>query len=86
MFDKEPEKAEKFISDTINRISTTTNVEKAAAQTDLVIEAIIENLKTKHELFALLENVCICFVVSRSFGDIVEPKVELFLKKNRMEA
>ena len=57
MFDKEPEKAEKFISDTINRISTTTNVEKAAAHTDLVIEAILENIKIKHELFALLDKI-----------------------------
>ncbi len=58
LFGSEPQKAEKFINETINRISTTTNVETAASKTDLVIEAIIENLKIKHELFALLENAC----------------------------
>jgi len=58
MFEKEPLKADKFINDTLNRIVTTTSVEKAASKTDLVIEAIIENLKIKHELFALLDKLC----------------------------
>jgi 3-hydroxyacyl-CoA dehydrogenase len=57
-FEKEPEKAEEFINEIMSRIQTSTQVEDAANKTDLVIEAIIENLKIKHQLFSVLDKVC----------------------------
>jgi len=54
-FEKEPEKGEKFIKDTLGRIAISTEAEKAAEKTDLVIEAIVENMKVKHQLFSGLD-------------------------------
>lgn len=46
----------KFIDQTLSRISTTTSLEETAANADLVVEAIVENLEIKQKLFANLED------------------------------
>ena len=56
-FEKEPQKADQFVSNTLACISVTDQIEKAAKSTDLVIEAIVENIKIKHELFARLDKL-----------------------------
>jgi 3-hydroxyacyl-CoA dehydrogenase len=59
-FEKEPQKAEKHTGDTLSRISTCTSssLEKGdAARADLIIEAIVENMKAKHELFGRLDKL-----------------------------
>lgn len=44
--------------DALSHIQTSTNVAKSASEADLVIEAIIERLDAKQELFAKLDSVC----------------------------
>jgi 3-hydroxybutyryl-CoA dehydrogenase len=41
-----------------NRIRTTTDLEDAAADADLVVEAVFENLELKREIFARLDESC----------------------------
>ncbi|MDQ1627304.1 MAG: 3-hydroxybutyryl-CoA dehydrogenase [Actinomycetota bacterium] len=41
----------------LGRITTTTNLE-AAADADIVVEAVFENLEVKHEVFRQLDEVC----------------------------
>jgi 3-hydroxyacyl-CoA dehydrogenase len=48
---------DKFIEDVMNRIKSTVILEDAAKQTDLVIEAIVENMKIKHKLFSELDKI-----------------------------
>lgn len=47
----------KFIENTINRINGSSNLNKTVESTDLVIEAIVENLKVKHDLFSSIDKV-----------------------------
>ncbi|KAF9946219.1 hypothetical protein BGZ65_009952 [Modicella reniformis] len=46
----------RFIDKTISQINTSTDSEAASKDADLIIEAI-ENLKTKQQLFAMLDKV-----------------------------
>ncbi len=43
---------------TLSRIQFTTTLENACIDADIVIEAIFENLETKHEMFRRLEKLC----------------------------
>ena len=56
-FEKEPQNAEKYINDVVGRIKLSVSAEESAQSADLVIEAIVENLKVKHELFKRLDQV-----------------------------
>lgn len=56
-FKDKPDEAAKFIQSTLANITTTTNSETAVAASDLVIEAIVENLEVKKKLFAQLDKV-----------------------------
>lgn len=42
----------------VGRIQTTTSTEQAASQADLIIEAVVENLELKREVFSLLDRLC----------------------------
>jgi len=57
-FEKEPEAAKKYISETLSRIAVANAVNKGAEKADLIIEAIVENLKVKHALFTQLDSIC----------------------------
>uniref|UniRef100_A0A1B0C9M7 3-hydroxyacyl-CoA dehydrogenase n=1 Tax=Lutzomyia longipalpis TaxID=7200 RepID=A0A1B0C9M7_LUTLO len=46
-----------FISTTLGRLDATCNLTDAVRDTDLVIEAIVENMKVKHDLFAKIDSV-----------------------------
>jgi len=46
---------ETFVADTMNNVATTPKLEVAAAQADLVVEAIVENVEVKRKLFDQLE-------------------------------
>lgn len=50
-----PDEAQKFINETRSHLSGSTNPIEAVKQADLVIEAIVENLELKHELFKSLD-------------------------------
>jgi 3-hydroxybutyryl-CoA dehydrogenase len=40
------------------RITVTTDLEEAAAPADIVVEAVFEHIDVKHEVFAVLDEVC----------------------------
>ncbi len=61
-FDKDQQGGEKYFADVQGRIETSTNVNEAVKSTDLVIEAIIENLETKQKLFQQIDQVAPKFV------------------------
>lgn len=77
-FESDPAKGEQFLKATLDRISTTTQIEQAA-QTDLVIEAIVENIKVKHDLFTKLDKLCPSHTILTSntsslpIGEIAQP-------------
>lgn len=52
--DNEPE-SEKFMKETLQRLKTSTNPADSVKEADIVIEAIVENMKVKHELFSTLD-------------------------------
>ncbi|XP_055942704.1 hydroxyacyl-coenzyme A dehydrogenase, mitochondrial-like [Argiope bruennichi] len=52
--DKESE-SEKFMKETLQRLKTSTNAADSVKEADIVIEAIVENMKVKHELFKTLD-------------------------------
>ncbi|CAB4437922.1 unnamed protein product [Rhizophagus irregularis] len=55
---KDDENSQKsFIETTWSNIKTETNSEKGAENTDLIIEAIVENLETKQNLFKKLDKI-----------------------------
>jgi len=56
-FKDNSEAAEQFVAATVSQLSTSTDSCAAAAQSDLVIEAIVENLDVKRKLFAALDAV-----------------------------
>ncbi|KAF9336309.1 hypothetical protein BG006_009047 [Podila minutissima] len=56
-FPEDAEKQKEFIDQTMSRVKTSTDSEAASKDADLIIEAIVENLKTKQQLFAMLDKV-----------------------------
>lgn len=52
---KAPEDIEGFTKKVLDNIEFTTDTTKAVAETDVVVEAIIENIKVKRELFGFLD-------------------------------
>lgn len=47
----------KFVAETVKRISGSSDLQQTVKQTDLVIEAIVENIKVKHALFSSIDSV-----------------------------
>lgn len=47
----------KFVAETVGRIKGSSDLTGTVKGTDLVIEAIVENLKIKHELFSSIDKV-----------------------------
>lgn len=56
-FADKPEEGKTFISETMSRIQTSTDPKASARDVDLVLEAIVENLKIKQDLFHELDAV-----------------------------
>ncbi|XP_045451314.1 hydroxyacyl-coenzyme A dehydrogenase, mitochondrial-like [Melitaea cinxia] len=50
-----PQEAEKFVTESMARIKTATDPVSASKSADLVVEAIVENLDVKHQLFKKLD-------------------------------
>ncbi|GJQ83655.1 hypothetical protein Trydic_g14365 [Trypoxylus dichotomus] len=55
LYKDRPSEGEAFIKNAQSRIKTSTNPSEAVRDADLVIEAIIENIDNKHELFKTLD-------------------------------
>lgn len=56
-FKDDPSKADSFTKDSLARLTYTTDLHSAVKQSDLVVEAIVENLKVKQKLFADIDKV-----------------------------
>lgn len=56
-FEKDQQGGEKYLSEVQGRIKTSTDVNEAVKSTDLIIEAIIENLEIKQKLFQQIDQV-----------------------------
>ncbi|KAK3810358.1 MAG: 3-hydroxyacyl-CoA dehydrogenase [Benniella sp.] len=56
-FPEDAEKQKEFIDKTMSQIKTSTDSEAASKDADLIVEAIVENLKTKQQLFSMLDKV-----------------------------
>jgi hypothetical protein len=52
-----PEEAEKFVTNALSNLRTTMNVMEAVQSTDIVIEAVLENINVKHKLFSSIDPV-----------------------------
>lgn len=57
LFKDKPDTAATFISDTKSKIKGTTDLIEAVKTSDLVVEAIIENLEVKQQLFKTIDAV-----------------------------
>ncbi|XP_040185550.1 hydroxyacyl-coenzyme A dehydrogenase, mitochondrial [Rana temporaria] len=55
MFADKPEASSQFLQKTLSNLSTSTDAAAVVHSTDLVVEAIVENLEVKHELFKRLD-------------------------------
>ncbi|CAD7684722.1 unnamed protein product [Nyctereutes procyonoides] len=54
-FAENPKAGDEFVEKTLSSISTSTDAASVVHSTDLVVEAIVENLKAKNELFKRLD-------------------------------
>ncbi|KAK7869465.1 hypothetical protein R5R35_008181 [Gryllus longicercus] len=57
MFKDDTAKGEQLISETLSRIQTNVDLKSAVQKADLVLEAVVEKIEVKHELFSLIDNV-----------------------------
>lgn len=56
-FKDEEAKIKDFVQDSMSRISGSTDLSSVVKDTDIVIEAIVENLEIKQKLFASIDGV-----------------------------
>lgn len=54
-FKDDPAKGVQYIEDTLSKLKGSTKLEESVSSTDLVVEAIIEKMKIKHELFSKID-------------------------------
>ncbi|XP_034244742.1 hydroxyacyl-coenzyme A dehydrogenase, mitochondrial-like isoform X1 [Thrips palmi] len=57
VYKEKPAEGDKFVEQTMSRISGATDASEAVKNTDLVVEAIVENMAIKQKLFATLDAV-----------------------------
>ena len=76
------QKQSSFVADVMGRIETNTDAAAAAKNTDLVVEAIVENLGIKKELFTALDAAAPKWVtqmnisVGSAVGKVLDPKAK----------
>lgn len=76
VYKENPQDGEKFISDTLSKISSSTSLPDVVQDSDLVLEAIVENLSVKHKLFKSIDGIAPAKTIfasntsSLSIGDI----------------
>lgn len=56
-FADKPEAGEEFIQNVLKNVSTSSDARAAVQSTDLVLEAIVENLQIKQDLFSALDKI-----------------------------
>ncbi|CAG9763339.1 unnamed protein product [Ceutorhynchus assimilis] len=55
LYKDDTDAAQKFVQETASRIKGTTEVKEAVENSDLVVEAVIENMELKHKIFKALD-------------------------------
>lgn len=59
MLQDNPAEAEKFVKNTLANLSFTVDLAGAVKKSDLVVEAIVEKMPVKHDLFSKIDSVSI---------------------------
>jgi len=57
LYDKDQQKIQEYVGNTIKNITFTSDLNSAVKTSDLVVEAIVENLVAKQKLFQSIDNV-----------------------------
>lgn len=57
VYKENTQEGEKFVSETLSRISTSTSLPDVVQDSDLVLEAIVENLSVKHKIFKSIDEI-----------------------------
>ncbi|NEU33254.1 3-hydroxybutyryl-CoA dehydrogenase, partial [bacterium LRH843] len=55
MYKDQEAEAKKFITDSVSRISVSSDLKDVVKNTDLVVEAIVEKMEVKHKLFSEID-------------------------------
>lgn len=55
VYKERPADGEQFVADTLSRVGTSTSLQDAVRDADLVLEAVVENLAVKHDLFRAVD-------------------------------
>lgn len=74
-YKEDPQAASALVAETLARVKYSANLEEAVKSTDLVIEAIVENMKAKQELFRRVDAIAphhVIFASNTSSLSIVE--------------
>lgn len=58
-----PEEAENFVTNALGNLKTTMKVMEPVQNTDLIVEAVVENINVKHKLFSSIDPVRILFAL-----------------------
>lgn len=82
VYKDKPQEGEKFVSESMARIKTATDAASAAASADLVVEAIVENIAIKHQLFQKLDEVIILICCHQYLAFVPGVKVFILVSKN----
>ncbi|EGW07349.1 Hydroxyacyl-coenzyme A dehydrogenase, mitochondrial [Cricetulus griseus] len=62
-FTENPKAGDEFVAKTLSCLSTSTDAASVVHSTDLVVEAIVENLKVKNELFQRLDKFAAEYII-----------------------
>ena len=57
IYKDDPSAGEKFVSEALSNLNTSVDLKDAVKSTDLVVEAIVENMVVKHSLFSSIDKV-----------------------------
>ncbi|XP_077287864.1 hydroxyacyl-coenzyme A dehydrogenase, mitochondrial-like [Arctopsyche grandis] len=57
VYKEDPAAGEKFVAESLSRLNTSADLKDAVKSTDLVVEAIVENMAAKHTLFSSIDKI-----------------------------
>lgn len=57
VYKEDPSAGEKFVSEALSNLSISVDLKESVKTTDLVVEAIVENMAVKHQLFGSIDKV-----------------------------
>lgn len=63
VYKDDPSAGEKFVSEALSNLNTSVDLKEAVKSTDLVVEAIVENMAVKHNLFSSIDKVILISLI-----------------------